>query len=170
MTRGMSKLWMRSHASVLAAGTVLLFFLPTDACAHCESGQTFSDRFTELQVTRGSANAEAPNWALRLFHALNSVWTRPAVSTVPTKLTPCGSCPSDRTLPTNQCTGPSCSGGLPPIAVPVSTSVDKSHEPASLIGASQSSRYDSRSQWAGAAFSFLPSSCLDSIFHPPRCV
>jgi hypothetical protein len=172
--------WGSFKAALLAIGAVLPFCLPSQADARCGSAHAWLYTQVSAQpVTMETVPSAGPislrsvtcakprSWTSQLARDLKEVWHSVWNSS---EGVPCNRCPFGSPAPGRRCEGPFCSGGAPPIALPIPGSAEGSNESASLPGLRQIPRHESLARGFGVDTCVPPSACLDSIFHPPRSV
>jgi hypothetical protein len=180
MIRWPKNFWPSFKVTLFFLGVALPFYAPDKADARCGCHRQFMfDQISAPQVvTQFSPDEDTTpigwssltsvtdlrpqSWSAQLARDLISVWT--ALSSTSSQR------PSHRDSTNEPCRGPFCSGDVPPTAIPVSTLVPVSNESASLLGANPMREYESSTWCIAENLCDLSSSCLDSIFHPPRSV
>jgi hypothetical protein len=185
MTRRATKSWDWFRTALVVIGTALPFCVPAkvDARCGCHLRLLYEHIAARPVVTRDISNASpipwrslhfvtnlrAQTWTSRLVRDLEDVWNSISMQTS-VALRPCGQCPPNPASPGEPCRGPDCSGGAPPIAVPVSTSIGRTHESASFPGLCLVLPNNDSARCAEVESGVQPASLVDAIFHPPRSV
>jgi hypothetical protein len=168
MVNRLTNSWKQRKGVLLAAAILSLVCAP-QVQAECGG---HSNGYPEPTVAvRGETEApknptsSSIGWGSQVLHRLQAFWNS---LSAPLSAFPCGSCPQAPTAPGNRCEGPFCKGDAVPTALPMAGTPEKSNELGFFTGLRDIPRYDPSSSFVNADCFFGLSTCLDTIFHPPR--